>query len=114
VEMPYTADLADPLFDVRDVVESFRSYRVTPSDWDQTLRHAIAALSELPPQAQVSTLLPGLLPNLDLLLARGLENSQQVIDKVAGQVAIVLSETRIPGIPAPEDDDWTFSEANVS
>jgi hypothetical protein len=73
VEMQYAADLADPLLDVRDVVESFRSYHVTPPDWDETLRHAIAALSRLQALAQVNVLPAGLLPDLNLLLTDGLD-----------------------------------------
>ena len=111
--MQYTADLADPLLDVRDVVESFRSYHVTPPNWDDTLRHAIAALSRLQASAQVNVLPAGLLRDLGLLLTDGLDRSPQVVDKVATQVANVLEETTIPG-PTPEDDDWSFGEANAS
>jgi hypothetical protein len=113
VEMQYATDLADPLLEVRDVVESFRSYQVIPPGWDETLRHAIAALSRLQASAQVSVLPAGLLPDLDLLVTAGLDRSSQVVDKVATQVADVLKETTIPG-PAPEDDDWSFGEASAS
>lgn len=114
VEMEYVANLADPLVDVRDVVESFRSSHLTLPDWDQTLRRVVAALSQLPPQAQVDVVLPGLVPNLRLLLAAGLDNVPQVVDVVADQVAVALEQTRVPGIPAPEDDDWSFGETTVS
>src|SRR5205823_12045002 len=114
VEMEHAADLADPLVDVRDVVESFRSSHLTLPDWDQTLRRVVTALSQLPPQAQVDVLLPGLVSNLRLLLTAGLENVPQVVDIVAAQVAAALEQTRVPGIPAPEDDDWSFGEANAS
>jgi hypothetical protein len=113
VEMQYAADLADPLLDVRNVVESFRSYHVTPPDWDETLRHAIAALSRLQALIQVDIVLPGLLPDLDLLLTGGLDRSPQVVEKVATQVANILDETTIPG-PTLEDDDWSFGQANAS
>jgi hypothetical protein len=113
VKMQYAADLADPLLDVRDVVESFRSYHVTAPDWDETLRHAIAALSQLRALAQVNVLLAELLPDLDLLLSNGLDNSPQLVEKVATQVAHVLEGTTIPG-PTPEDDDWSFGEASAS
>jgi hypothetical protein len=113
VEMQYAADLADPLLDVRNVVESFRSYHVTPRDWDETLRHAIAALSRLQALIQVDIVLPGLLPDLDLLLTGGLDRSPQIVEKVATQVANILDETTIPG-PTLEDDDWSFGEANAS
>lgn len=111
--MQYGADLADPLLDVRNVVESIRSYHVTPPDWDETLRHAIAALSRLQASVQVNTVLAGLLPDLDFLLTDGLDSSPQVVEKVATQVANILKETSIPG-PTPEDDDWSFGEANSS
>ncbi len=59
--MEYVADLADPLVDIRDVVESFRSSHLTLPDWDQTLRRVVTSiLSQLPPQAQVDVVLPGL------------------------------------------------------
>ncbi len=111
--MQYAADFADPLLEVRDVVESFRTYHVTPPDWDETLRRAIDALSRLQALARVTVLPAGLLPDLDLLLTDGLDGSPQVVDKVATQVADVLGETTIPG-PTPADDDWSFGEASAS
>lgn len=112
VEM-YAADLADPLLDVRNVVESFRSYHVTPPGWDETLRDAIAALSRLRAPDQVSTVLSALLPALELLLTDGLDSSPLVVEKVATHVVSILKETKIPG-PSPEDDDWSFGEASAS
>jgi hypothetical protein len=112
--MEYVADLADPLVDIRDVVESFRSSHLTLPDWDQILRRVVTALSQLPPQAQVDVVLPSLVPNLRLLLTAGLDNVPQVVDMVAAQVAAALEQTRVPGIPAPEDDDWSFAETNAS
>jgi hypothetical protein len=113
VKMQYAADLADPLLDIRNVVESFRSYHVTPPGWDETLGHAVAALSRLQAPVQVNALLAGLLPDLDLLLADGLDRFPQVVDKIATDVANLLEETTIPG-PTPEDDDWSFGEASAS
>jgi len=112
VEM-YAADLADPLLDVRNVVESFRSYHVTPPGWDETLRDAIAALSRLRAPDQVSTVLSALLPALELLLTDGLDSSPLVVEKVATHVVSILKETTIPG-PSPGDDDWSFGEASAS
>ena len=114
MERQYAADLADPLVDVRDVVESFRSSHLTLPDWDQTLRRVIIALGLLPPQAHVDVLLPGLVPNLRLLLTAGLDNVPQVVERVAAQVAVALEEARVPGIPAPEDDDWSFGDTSAS
>ena len=108
------ADLADPLVDVRDVVESFRSSHLTLPGWDQTLRQVVTALSQLPSQAQVDVLLPGLVPDLRLLLTAGLGNVPEVVERVAARVAAALEQTRVPGIPAHEDADWSFCETNAS
>jgi hypothetical protein len=51
--MEYGPELADPLVDVRDVVESFRTYGVTPSDWRLVLANAAAALDELMPKPEL-------------------------------------------------------------
>ena len=111
--MPYAADLADPLLDVRNVVESFRSHHVTLPDWDETLRQAVEALGRLQASAQVSTALSALLPALGCLLTDGFDGSPVLVEQVASQVANILKEITIPG-PAPEDDDWSFREASAS
>jgi hypothetical protein len=48
------------------------------------------------------------------LTAEGLRGAPHIVDEVAQQVASVLKQTRVPGIPAPEDDDWSFDAANAS
>lgn len=112
--MQHRADLADPLVDIRDVVESFRAYHLTVPGWDETLRRAIATLGRISPPDQVDAALPGLLSNLRTLLDNGPGNVPRVVDQVADQVAAVLADTRIPGIPAPADSEWAFSRPNAS
>ena len=51
--MQGAAEIADPLVDVRDVVETFRQYGVTLADWHKTLQVAVLALDD--PQGAVST-----------------------------------------------------------
>jgi hypothetical protein len=114
VKMQDDAELADPLLEVRDVVESYRCCRVTPPDWDQALGHAIAALGQLPQEVGVEFRLPDLVPHLRILLAEGLDGVPAVVDEVATQVALALSQARIPGIPRPDEDDWGFSRPTVS
>lgn len=113
--MPYDAELADPLVEVRDVVESFRCCGVTPTDWRHSLQEAISALTRLPREAEVESRLPSLLPHLQILLAEeGLDGVPKVVSEVADQVAIVLRQVTIPGIPRPEEDNWGFDRASVS
>ena len=70
--MQYDEELADPLVEVRDVVESFRCCGVTPADWNQALDQAITALDRLPREAGVERRLPELVPHLRILLTKGL------------------------------------------
>lgn len=114
VEMQKAAELADPLVEIRDVVESFRTYHLVLPDWDTVLGQAMAALSGLEPSAQAEALFARLLPNLRLLMAEGLSGAPHVVDEVAQQVANALKQTKVPGIPAPEDDDWSFDAASAS
>jgi hypothetical protein len=109
--MQYDPELADPLVDVRDVVESFRSFGVTPKGWRRTLTHAAKALDQLPTELKLKVPLPELLPDIRILLSSGLSNSPEVVDEVADRVAVVLNQARIPGIPRPEEGDWDFGEA---
>ena len=112
--MQYDIELADPLVEVRDVVESFRCCGVTPADWHQVLARAIATLDQLPQEVGVERRLPDLLPHLRTLLTTGLGNTPKVLDEVAAQVAAALQQTRIPGIPRPDEEDWSFNQPTVS
>lgn len=67
VTMQCGAELADPLVDVRDVVESFRSFGVTPADWDLTLGNALTALDQLPPEETLNVILVDLVPRIRTL-----------------------------------------------
>jgi len=106
--MQGAAEIADPLVDVRDVVETFRQYGVTLADWHKTLQVAVLALDD--PQGAVSTnvLRSELSAHLRILLERGLEDQSQVVNDVATWVVRVLLETKVPGIPRPEEEDWGF------
>lgn len=112
--MQNAAELADSLVDVRDVVESFRTHHLILPGWDKTLGRAVTTLSQLQLSGEVEALLPGLLPNLRLLTTAGLHNMPDVVDDVAEQVASILEQARVPGIPVPEDDDWSFRPASAS
>jgi|SRR5215469_198685 len=114
VKMQNDMALADPLVEVRDVVESFRCCGVTPADWHQVLVQAIAALDQLPQEAGVERRLPDLLPRLRILLTAGLGSAPTVLDEVSAQVAMALQQARIPGIPRPDAEDWSFNQTTVS
>lgn len=114
VDMQNAAELADPLVEIREVVESFRTYRLVLPGWNAILSQAMDALSKLGPPAEAEVPFLGLLTNLRVLLAKGLNGAPRIVDEVAQQVANALEQTRVPGIPAPEDDDWSFDAASAS
>jgi len=106
--MSYGAELADPVADVRDVVETFRTYGVITADWHEVLSGAAEALDRLPEDVQAASRLPVLIPRLRQLLRSGLRSEDPVLQEVADHIADLLQETRIPGIPRPDDDRWEF------
>lgn len=106
--MEYGPELADPLVDVRDVVESFRTYGVTSPDWRAVLGNAVAALAELSPRPQLGNLLPPLVLRLNELLAGDLAANPVVVSEVADQVSAVLAFVQIPAMPKPTDSSWGF------
>ena len=109
--MQNSVDLAGPLADIRDVVESFRTWQVTLPGWHAALGRAAAVIAAIPPQADLDHLLPGLVPDLRLLQKRGLDAQPQVVNRVADLVADALGRARVPGIPAPSDEDWSFRDS---
>lgn len=107
-------ELADPLVEVRDVVESFRCCGITPSNWEDILSQAIVALDQLSHEVGVERRLPDLVPHLRTLLSSGLPSSPKVLDEVAAQVSTALQQALLPGIPRPDEEDWGFNPANAS
>src|SRR5712691_11917610 len=99
--MQYDPELVDPLAEVRDVVESFRSFGVTPAHWQHTLSDAATALDQLPAEIKLKELSADLLPHIRTLLSVGLPNAPEILAQVADQVAGVLSQAKIQGIPRP-------------
>jgi hypothetical protein len=110
VGMQDDVELADPLVEVRDVVESYRCCGVTPTDWDRVLDRAITTLDQLPQEVGIAYRLPDLLPHLRILLTGGLGSAPNVVDEVSAQVAAALSQARVPGIPRPDQDYWGFNQ----
>jgi hypothetical protein len=106
--MSYGAELADPVADVRDVVETFRRYGVLTADWREVLNGAADAFDRLPEDVQTASRLPALIPRLRQLLQSGLKSDDPVLQEVAKHIEDLLHEIRIPGIPRPDDDHWGF------
>ena len=104
-----TAQLAAPLVDVRDVLETFRRHRVLTEDWAVVLSNAANTLD----QASTAVIAPRtvtlLAAQLRTLLTNGLQENMETVNRVANETQRILSQTRIRGLPRPEDENWKFS-----
>lgn len=99
--------LFEPIVDIRDVLESFLVSAVVVSDWQATLTGASARLVELGHAWSDSDLLE-LGRATEELAAEPLGANSRLARIAADNAARVLEQVRIPGVPRPEDDDWSF------
>lgn len=104
-----TAEVAAPLVDVRDVLETFRRHQVLTEDWATVLSNAAEAFDQASADVVVPPAVTHLAGQLRMLLANGLQANTETVDRVADEIQRILSRTRIPGIPRPEDEHWEFT-----
>lgn len=106
--MQVGAEVADPIVDVRDVVETFRRHGLLTPDWRHLLTSAADALEQLPGSAR-SADVDRLIPRVRWLLQHGLAQGDPVLEDVSTVAERMLRQTRVPGIPQPEDEHWGFA-----
>lgn len=104
-------ELAAPVAEVREVVETFRHHGLVLPDWMDTVRSAIEALSGgfrfaipiVSPDEMVS--------ELQQLLNEGLDSNPQLLDHLATETAQLLESARPPEVPTPSDENWAFPDS---
>lgn len=101
------AMLFEPIVDIRDVLESFLVDDVTIDDWRKTLVTASERLQELG-RAWADGDLTSLSELTEQLAGFGLGADIARTRSAADSAARLLDQVRVPGIPRPEDNDWTF------
>jgi hypothetical protein len=99
--------LFEPIVDIRDVLESFLVSEVIVTDWQATLTAASARLVQLG-RAWSDTDLLELGRVTEELAAEPLGTDSALARIAADSAARVLEQVRIPGVPRPEDEDWSF------
>lgn len=107
--MSDTAEVAAPLVDVRDVLETFRRHHVLTEDWATVLSNAARSLDQASANMVAPPVVAHLAAQLRMLLANGLQANVETVNRVADETQRILSRTRIPGIPRPEDEHWEFA-----
>ena len=102
------AELAAPLAEVREVVETFRHHKIVLPDWAQIFRSAIEDLA-VPTYVQPAAgSLVDVVAELRVLLDTGLAGNSSIVDRIAAETAELFESVRPAGIPAPGDDNWAF------
>jgi hypothetical protein len=105
--MQQAAVLFGPIVEVRDVLESFLQDGVRVADWRQRLSDASRQFVELGHRADGDPQLISLGRRIAELAGSEL-GTNPLTTALAGDIADLLDEVRVPGLPQPEDDDWTF------
>lgn len=104
------AELAAPLAEVREVVETFRHHKIVLPDWAHIVSSAIEALAVptylQPPAASLFDVVA----ELRILLDTGLAGNTGLVDHIAAETAELLEAARPSEIPSPDDDNWAFPD----
>ena len=96
-----------PIVEVRDVLESFIADRMLIPGRQQTLASAGNEFADLADQGAGSDM-RALSQRIAALARHGLEAQPALTRSVATELAHFVDRTRIPGVPRPEDEDWSF------
>jgi hypothetical protein len=105
--MRQAAALLEPVVDVRDVLESYLRDHVLVVEWQDTLRGASNRFKELGAGWSDQGIIT-LGEQVQALANTGLAAEPDLTEAIARAVERLLEDTRAPGIPRPEDDDWGF------
>jgi hypothetical protein len=105
--MQQAAMLFGPIVEVRDVLESFLQDGVVVADWRQRLTEASRQFVELGLRTDDGPHLADLGSRIAELAGSDLETSP-LTHVLAAEVERLVDEVHVPGLPRPEDEDWTF------
>lgn len=99
--------LFGPLVEVRDVLESFLRDHVVVADWRNRLVQAARQFIEVD-DGQPDDVIPSLGRRVADIAASELESETPLIRSVARDVETLMDNVRVPDLPRPEDEDWSF------
>jgi len=95
----------------RDVIESYRQSRIIIAGWSDLLEEAaqtFARISAAPPLPVRAVPLARLAHTLTGTVRAGLQVDHETLDRLSQELRTIVTSTRVPGIPRPEDADWSF------
>jgi hypothetical protein len=103
------ATVAEPLMDVREILETFRQHHIVIDGWAEVLTRAASALDHVPAELEMRASTTWISSELNEIVAYGLQHDSSKLDMVANCTAELLESIIVPGIPRPEDKSWEFS-----
>lgn len=103
--MSEAARLADPLVDVRDVLETYRLYGLEVADGRAILTSAADRLSHLD-ECSCAGRYGDLTSQLRLLASGELGERRQLLEQVADTVDALLRDTRMENVLRPDEEYW--------
>jgi hypothetical protein len=104
-------DLVRSAVMARDVIESYRQSHIMISGWSSLLEEAalsFARISVDSPLAGGAVPLAQLARTLTATVRAGLQVDHETLNLLSQELRAIVTGTRVPGIPKPEDADWSF------
>ena len=103
--MEDAVDLARPIIEVREVVETYLGYQVVIDDWQQILGDAVAAITAFTRQHPVvPATLTRLTTELNHLLAHGWQVDRLLLEQLSADTAELMSVVVPQAVPRPDDE----------
>lgn len=101
-------EVAGPLVDARDVLESFRTYGLVVDGWQESLRASAQRLVNSVDESAEESSIRNLSNDLEVVAKEGLVGNRAAVQRAADLLALLVAQVAVPGIPRPDDEDWTF------
>ena len=95
----------------RDVIESYRLSHITISGWSTSLQEAAESfmrISARRPVVAQTVMLAQLAQTLSVTADAQLQVEPETLDRLSRDLRSIVANIRVPGIPRPEDEDWSF------
>jgi hypothetical protein len=109
--MTVEQDLVRSAAGARDVIESYRQSHIAISGWSMLLREAVDSFVRISAQRPVvghSVALAQLAQALRVAADSQLRVDEESLDHLSRDLHSIVASIRVPGIPRPEDEDWSF------
>lgn len=103
-----------PLWDVREVVETFRRYHIVTPDWAEILTTALRELEAVDRPKAINGRIVEVVSELRQIIEGGLGSDADLLERISGNTQAIIGMMPAPGLPTPEDENWAFPRSTSS